>query len=240
MQCLILAEGITQNAVFTHQWLRLKWKGSMWQRDRVIAFTKFQFIKHPYQLMHLLLILQESQLHFILCYKRCLLFISKAVSYVTIRVAYGLLISFKCRECLSHRKLLTDVRKTVPDQSVSKLNQKDIKSIRQVWELNSNRSSKEKKKFPWGWVRLNQCACCKSPRVNKEGLCPVIDLLSTQKNIATCRKVLQERILIYLKCPGLIIILEKGEYSWGQLGKVAVPQLNKNNTPGCKTKNIKA
>lgn len=89
-------------------------------------------------------IMRETQLRFILCYKICLLFISKAVSCITITVAYRLLITFKCRECLSHRKLLTDVRMTVPDQSVSKLNQKDIKSIRLVWELNSNRSSKEK------------------------------------------------------------------------------------------------
>lgn len=39
-------------------------------------------------------ITRESQLCFILCY------------HITITVAYGL-ISFKCRECLSHGKLLT-------------------------------------------------------------------------------------------------------------------------------------
>lgn len=57
-------------------------------------------------------ITRESQLRFILCYKTRLLFIST--------VAFGLLISLKCRECLSRRKLLTDVRMTVPDQLASK------------------------------------------------------------------------------------------------------------------------
>lgn len=90
-------------------------------------------------------ITSESLLRFILCYKTRLLFISKAISRITITAAYGLLISFKCRECLSHRKFLTDERMTVPDHLVSKLSQKDIKSIHRVWELNSHRSSEENK-----------------------------------------------------------------------------------------------